>query len=74
MQPRVDAFNALWPDLAPGDVADVDFADGAGVRVSINGRARGSVPGADLQQAVLRIWLGDEPADGDLKRGMLGRQ
>jgi len=68
----VDAFNALWPDLKPGDVAEVDFPDGGGVRVSVNGSERGSVPGTDLQQAVLRIWLGDEPADADLKRGMLG--
>ena len=43
-----------------------------GVRVSINGGGRGAAPGDDLQPAVLRIWLGDEPADDDLERGMPG--
>jgi len=30
------------------------------------------IPGEDFNRALLRIWLGDRPADGDLKRGMLG--
>ena len=72
MMPRVEQFNALWPDLKGGDTVHVDFPAGAGVRVTINGKAVGEVEGDDLQRAVLRIWLGDDPADGDLKRSMLG--
>ena len=72
MMPRVERFNALWPVLRSGDVAHVDFVPGGGVRVSVNGAERGEVEGDDLQRAVLRIWLGEDPADGDLKRGMLG--
>jgi hypothetical protein len=72
MMPRVERFNALWPALKAGDTVHVDFPPGKGVRLSVNGEVRGDVEGDDLQRAVLRIWLGDDPADGDLKRGMLG--
>lgn len=50
----------------------VDLLPGDETRVSINNEVRGSVTGADFQQALLKIWLGDAPADADLKRGMLG--
>ncbi len=72
MMPRIERFNALWPSLKGGDVADVDLPAGGGVRVTVNGALVGEVEGEDLQGAVLRIWLGESPADGDLKRGMLG--
>ena len=29
--------------------------------------------GEDFYRALLRIWLGDKPVDGDLKQGMLGQ-
>ena len=32
-----------------------------------------SIPGEDFYNAVLRVWLGPQPADADLKRGLLGR-
>lgn len=31
-----------------------------------------SIPGEDFYNAVLRVWLGPQPADADLKRGLLG--
>jgi hypothetical protein len=42
--------------------------------VYIADELRGTIEGADFFQAVLRIWLGDKPADSGLKRGMLGAQ
>lgn len=31
-----------------------------------------SMPGEDFYNAVLRVWLGPQPADADMKRGLLG--
>jgi hypothetical protein len=40
----------------------------------VNGQPRGKpIPGDDFYRALLRIWLGDKPVDGDLKKGMLGQ-
>lgn len=45
---------------------------GQGTRVSADGQVRGIVAGEDLYPALLRVWLGDRPADPALKRAMLG--
>jgi hypothetical protein len=40
----------------------------------VNGQPRGKLmPGDEFYRALLRIWLGEKPADGDLKKGMLGQ-
>lgn len=69
---RIGAFNALFGSVRAGDVIQIDFAAGGGTRVSINGQARGEVPGSDFAAAVLRIWLGASPVSGALKRELLG--
>ncbi|MGD2172849.1 MAG: chalcone isomerase family protein, partial [Gammaproteobacteria bacterium] len=42
------------------------------VRVSRNGKELGAIPGDDFKTALLEIWLGNHPADKQLKKGMLG--
>ena len=69
---RLDQFNGMFRSVKQGETIFVDLLPSGETRVSINDEARGSVSGADFQQALLKIWLGDEPADADLKRGMLG--
>jgi hypothetical protein len=54
-------------------VIHLDFVPGTGTRVIVNGQPRGSViPGDDFFTSVLRIWIGDKPADADLKKGLIG--
>ena len=74
IKPEMDAFNSLWPEIKGGDIALVDFLPGKGTQISLNGKVRGIVPGDQFQRAALRIWLGDNPVDSDLKAGMLGAQ
>lgn len=50
-----------------------DYTPQEGARVMQNSVARvPSMPGEDFYNAVLRVWLGPQPADEDLKRGLLG--
>lgn len=54
-----------------GDAIAIDFmADG--LTVSLNNQVRGTVAGADFARALLRVWLGDKPADAALKQALLG--
>jgi len=54
-----------------GDTVAVDFtADGVGV--SFNGEPRGKVAGGAFAKALLKVWLGDNPVDGSLKKALLG--
>lgn len=72
LTPRIGKFAALFDDAREGDRIWLDYLPGQGTRVTVNGRVRGVIPGADFHRALLRIWLGDEPVAGDLKRAMLG--
>lgn len=53
------------------DVVTLDFVDG-GTRIALNGTAKGSIAGEPFNRALTRIWIGDKPAQADLKKAMLG--
>ena len=76
MKPQVDALVTTLKSIGEakkGDVINFDFTPDGGTRITLNGQAKGNpIPGADFFAAVLRIWLGDKPADETLKKGMLG--
>ena len=56
-----------------GDVLTVDWVPGSGTIVSINGKQNGDVlPDVAFFNALLKIWLGDSPADSSLKPLLLG--
>jgi Chalcone isomerase-like len=56
-----------------GDSVNFEYTPQDGTRVTVNGVTRGPlIPGADFYAAVLRVWLGETPADAGLKKGMLG--
>ncbi len=54
-----------------GDTIAIDFS-AEGVALSLNGEARGKVAGANFAKALLKVWLGDKPADASLKKALLG--
>ena len=69
---RIERFNELFRTVHKGDVIRLDYLPGTGTTVSINNESRGMVEGEDFMQAWLRIWLGKQPADADLRQGLLG--
>lgn len=73
MRPRLDRFNAMFDDMRAGDRIELTYLPAQGIVVSVRGKERGMVEGEDFAQALLRVWLGAEPADSGLKRAMLGR-
>lgn len=73
---QVDALTRTIQTIAlarRGDSINFEFTPEDGTRVTVNGVTRGPlIPGADFYAAVLRVWLGETPADAGLKKGMLG--
>lgn len=56
-----------------GDTVDLDFIPANGLVFTINGVAQGQpLPGEDLYAALLRIFVGDQPIDAEMKIGLLG--
>ena len=74
VRPQVDELVRImkgFGEVREGSVVTLDFADNA-TRISQDGVAKGSVPGEAFNRALMRIWLGDKPVQGDLKKAMLG--
>jgi hypothetical protein len=72
LQPKIDEFNALYRDIAPGDRYALTYLPGRGTTLSRNGEPLGTVGGQDFAAALFGIWLGPNPLDGDLKSLLLG--
>jgi len=70
---RIQTFNGYFSGKAgKNDVYDFVYVPGKGVRTVLAGREMGTITGLDFKQALFGIWLGEEPADKSLKKGMLG--
>ncbi len=74
LESRLDTFISYFPDLKKGDVVLLDYIPAVGTVVSFNGESKTAIEGADFYAALLDVWLGEEPADDDLKDAMLGEQ
>ena len=72
LQARLKAFISYFPDLKEGNIVLLDYVPATGTRVTIDGVEKGVIEGADFYAALLDVWLGEEPADDDLKDAMLG--
>lgn len=73
LKARLEAFNASFTDLKKGDTVTMDYLPGTGTRVSINNDVKATIEGHDFNTALLKVWLGESPADSSLKRAMMGQ-
>lgn len=69
---QINQFNSLFVAVKKGDVINLNFIPTTGTHVVINDKSIGLVKGDNFYVAILKIWLGDKPADSDLKKAMLG--
>lgn len=58
--------------LKKGEVGYIEWVPGKGSRVVVAGEEKGIIPGKDLNDAILRIWIGDNPVGETFKRQVLG--
>lgn len=75
--PQIDRLSQTMRALneaKKGDTIVLDFVPATGLTVIVNGKVQGApIPGAEFQRALLRVWIGEDPADVPLKRAMLGQ-
>ena len=75
LEPQVKQLESIFTNVKvvkSGDVVLLDYAAGGGTRVLVNGDAKGAITGDEFFTALLRVWLGDKPAEDSLKKAMLG--
>lgn len=72
--PRVQELTQLFNHrFVEGTVGSIEWVPAAQhSRIVIDGEVRGTVPGKDLNDALLRIWIGERPVSERFKREVLG--
>ncbi len=71
---QVKKFKSFF--AAPFKVKDeilMIYKPGKGTAVIINSKLKGVVEGLPFKKALFAIWLGNKPAQGKLKKGMMGQ-
>jgi hypothetical protein len=73
LKSRTEQFYSYFETNAiKGDRYSFDYIPGTGTKITKNDKLKGIIPGVDFKNALLEIWLGNFPADSDLKKGLLG--
>jgi len=76
LEPRVKQLAAIMSEMKEakkGMRITLDWLPAAGTAVTVDGKATGvPIPGEDFYRALLRVWLGDNPVQADLKKALLG--
>jgi long-chain acyl-CoA synthetase len=74
VKPQADQLASImgaFKEVKEKDVVAIDLVDG-GTQVSLNGSAKGMIPGEAFNRALMKVWLGDKPVQADLKKALLG--
>jgi|SRR5688572_17956513 hypothetical protein len=75
LEPRIKQLVAIMAEMKEakkGMRITLDWS-AAGTQVTVSGKASGAlIPGEDFYRALLRIWLGENPVQTDLKGALLG--
>ena len=70
---EIQAFkDAFKEEITKGDDYVISYPKGGDVEVYKNGKKVITISGLEFKKALFGIWLCDDPADEDLKEGMLG--
>ncbi|MGI2179039.1 chalcone isomerase family protein [Shewanella frigidimarina] len=70
----IEHFTQLFADeIVEGDQFTFVTQKGKGVSSIKNGIAQGDIAGEAFRQALLKIWLGEEPAQQSLRQAMLAQ-
>jgi len=73
LEKRLQLLVAMFDSrLKKGQESYVEWVPTEGTRIVINGGVKGIIPGKDLYDALLRIWIGENPVGNTFKRQVLG--
>jgi hypothetical protein len=72
LRPRLEKFNAMFPNVKEGDEIIMTYVPGKGTSVTAKGAEQGVIEGKDFADALFSVWLGANPVQEDLKKALLG--
>ena len=69
---QFDTLCTYMADMNEGGKMTFTYVPGQGTTVSVNGTAKGTIPGKDFADAMFGCWIGPNPPGADFKQGLLG--
>ena len=73
LEPNINQFLSMFKGrLQHGDEVSIDYIPGSGTQVIIGGVSKGVVPGKQFADALLSVWVGDNPVGSSFKQDILG--
>ena len=74
LKTEIAAFVKAFSDpITKGDVFELTYSPSVGTTVIKNGNKKANIQGLAFKKAMFGIWLGNQPAQEDLKQAMLGK-
>ena len=70
---QLKRLNGWMTDMKDGQSMSFTYVPDKGLTVEVNGKVKGVVAGRDFHSSFLAIWLGANPPNSGLKRGLLGK-
>ena len=67
-------INSFTSAFKKGDKINFEYQPNKGVAIEKNGTQLCVIEGLEFKKALFSIWLGNVPADANLKEGMLGKE
>jgi len=78
LEPRIRQLQtnmASMKEAKSGMRITLDWTPAAGTQMTVDGKAAGApIAGEDFYRALLRIWLGENPVQADLKKALPGEK
>lgn len=73
LEPQITQFLSMFQGkLRKNDEVNIDYIPGVGTKVFIRGEDKGVIPGKEFSDALLSVWVGDEPVSESFKSDILG--
>ncbi len=73
LEESLATLNSWMVDIGKGETLAFTYVPEKGVEGEVNGRPKGTIPGAGFARVLFCIWLGPSPPNAGLKEGLLGR-
>lgn len=69
---RIVTLNSWMSEMKDGQEMIFTYTPGTGLEILVKGTTMGTIEGSDFASVFFSIWLGDNPPNGGLRRGLLG--
>jgi Chalcone isomerase-like len=75
LKQQFDQLCQYTVDIKSGETFVFTYIPGEGTQVEIKGEMKGTIPGKDFADAMLRCWIGPKPGPGEgFKKKLLGQE